>query len=242
MKLLSIGNSFSVDAHRYIPRIARDAGLPISLMNLYIGGCSLERHHRNMKSEARAYELHMNGEPAYLSVSIKEALLATDWDVITLQQASHFSNRFETYAPYIGALADYIRALCPGAKLMLHETWAYEDGSERLTDMMGYTRSVDMSNDIRVAYRRAKEAISADGIIPCGTAMAMAAEQDIAPLHRDTFHASLGEGRLLLAATWLTALFQRSLVGIPLPASLDAPVSPDAWARLLAIAARANDI
>ena len=44
MKLLSIGNSFSVDAHRWLHDIAAAHGEEIYNVNLYIAGCSLKRH------------------------------------------------------------------------------------------------------------------------------------------------------------------------------------------------------
>ncbi|MBI9009914.1 MAG: DUF4886 domain-containing protein [Tenericutes bacterium] len=45
LRVLSIGNSFSVDAMQYIYEIAKDLGLEeIILGNLYIGGASLDDH------------------------------------------------------------------------------------------------------------------------------------------------------------------------------------------------------
>ncbi|MBQ7726439.1 MAG: DUF4886 domain-containing protein, partial [Clostridia bacterium] len=43
MKVLSIGNSFSQDAQRYLHGIARADHTEMRAVNLYIGGCSLER-------------------------------------------------------------------------------------------------------------------------------------------------------------------------------------------------------
>ena len=48
MKLLSIGNSFSQDAQRYLHRIAAAAGESLKCVNLYIGGCSLRTHYFNI--------------------------------------------------------------------------------------------------------------------------------------------------------------------------------------------------
>ena len=62
MKILSIGNSFSQDAQRYLSRVAKSEGIDMNTFNLYIGGCSLATHFQNMHSEDRAYELQMNGE------------------------------------------------------------------------------------------------------------------------------------------------------------------------------------
>ena len=45
-KVLSIGNSFSEDAHRYLWQIAESYGIPkenILIANMYIGGAELEK-------------------------------------------------------------------------------------------------------------------------------------------------------------------------------------------------------
>ena len=103
MNILAIGNSFSQDATRYLHRIARSDGFDLKVTNLYIGGCSLERHFRNMLSEDKAYGLESNGEITGFFVSLKEALLNRNWDYITIQQASHFSPDYNTYHPVMKA-------------------------------------------------------------------------------------------------------------------------------------------
>ena len=59
-------------------------------------------------------------------VSIKEALLSRSWDIVTLQQASNLSFKQASYYPYINELYDYIKTCVPKAKIVLHQTWAYE--------------------------------------------------------------------------------------------------------------------
>ncbi len=126
MKILSIGNSFSQNAHTYIHEISMASGHELHNVNLYIGGCSLERHYNNMLSDAPEYELQIHGSPCVRMIGLSEALTMEDWDIVTLQQASHFSGQPQTYIPYICALADYVHEKAPNAKLYFHETWAYE--------------------------------------------------------------------------------------------------------------------
>ena len=56
IRLLSVGNSFSQDAHRCLHDIAAAAGVEVECVNLYIGGCSLEQHWQNVQSGEPAYE------------------------------------------------------------------------------------------------------------------------------------------------------------------------------------------
>ena len=55
MKVLSIGNSFSCDAQRYLHRIAKKDGVQLKTVNLFIGGCSLRTHYLNALQDAAAY-------------------------------------------------------------------------------------------------------------------------------------------------------------------------------------------
>lgn len=201
MKILSIGNSFSQDAHKYLHGIAKADGFDLKTVNLYIGGCALRTHYLNMLDDVSAYGFEFNGEHMGLKVSIRQALVSDDWDYITLQQASPVSGNSDTYFPYIEELVKYVRKYCPKAKIVLHQTWAYEENSEKLKKV-GYQSTKDMFNAVRTAYEKAAVAICADGIIPCGEVMYNAQKNGIERIHRDSSHAALGVGRYLLALTW----------------------------------------
>ena len=206
MNILSIGNSFSQDAQRYLHRIAKSDGICLNTFNLYIGGCSLSTHYRNILSEDRAYTLEMNGESTGFNISLKEALLARDWDVVTLQQASHKSPYYETYHPYINKIAEYVRLCVPKAKIVIHQTWAYEQDSHRLNVELGYENHIDMYNDVKASYEKAAKAIDADCIIPSGEFFQKLIAAGVEKVHRDTFHASLGIGRYALGLLWYAML------------------------------------
>ena len=206
MRILSIGNSFSQDAHRYLYEIAKNDGAQLKLVNLYIGGCSLRKHYLNMLDDKVAYTFEFNGKSTGLAVSLRQVLASDSWDVVTLQQASHFSWDYESYQPYLTELTTYVRKYCPHTKIYLHETWAYENDCERLQKINGYTCAREMYQDLKKAYLKAKDDIRADGIIPSGTAMLRASETGIEKVHRDMLHASKGAGRYLLALTWYKTL------------------------------------
>ena len=225
MKILSIGNSFSQDAHRYLHAVAAERGKEITTVNLYIGGCSLERHYNNLIEDIAAYDYEYNGEKTDRRISVTEALASDDWDVVTLQQVSSKSFDISTYSPYLEALAARVREICPEAALLMHATWAYEDGSERLATL-GYGCAEDMLRDAREAYDAAARLISADGIIPSGETMMEALCLGIGKVHRDTFHASLGAGRYLLALVWYGYLTGGDVAEDRF-ASLDEPITED---------------
>ena len=152
MNILSIGNSFSQDAQRYLHQIAKSDGVKLNVFNLYIGGCPLSLHYRNMISKQEAYMLEVNGENTGFMVSLEEALLNRSWDVITIQQVSSEAPYYETYQPYINKLVEYIMVCAPKSKIAIHQTWAYEQGSQRLNVELGYSDHKDMFQDIKISY------------------------------------------------------------------------------------------
>lgn len=210
MNILAIGNSFSNDATRYLHQIAKAAGEDLTVVNLYIGGCSLFTHFKNMCADAKAYTLQFNGESTGFNVSIKEALLNREWDVVTMQQASTYSINYDTYQPYLNELSAYVKKYAPKAKQIIHQTWAYEEGSDRIA-ALGFTKQIDMYNNIKEAYDKAAAALSVD-IIPCGTLMQNLLKAGFEKIHRDTFHASLGVARYAMALLWYICLTGKDIL------------------------------
>lgn len=207
MKILSIGNSFSVDSQTWARKAAAGGGETFELGNLYIGGCSLERHMENVRSGEAAYDYFVNNENIGRA-SVRTALMDEKWDYVTVQQASHFSGKPETYFPFIEELADYARALAPSAEIVVNETWAYEfDSTHPAFENYGRNR-FQMHACLSEAYRKGTKAIGAR-MIPVGEAVRIARENAAfdperggVPLTRDGFHLSLYAGRLLAGLTW----------------------------------------
>jgi len=213
MKLLSIGNSFSQDAQEWLHQIAVANGVDLETTNLMIGGCSLETHWSHVVDKQAEYYLEQNGKNMNRMVTIDEGLALEEWDVITVQQASHYSGQPQTYVPYLADLVAHVREKCPGAKIYFHQTWAYEIDS----DHGGF---VTYNRDQKEMYRRicdcaemAKNAV--DGVIlPSGPVVQYLREN--APefdykngglsLNRDGFHLSWDYGRYAAAATWYKVL------------------------------------
>lgn len=206
MDILSIGNSFSHDAQRYLHRIAKTDGFSLNTFNLFIGGCPLSLHYRNMLSGKDAYDLEMNGWGTGFAVSLKEALLNRNWDVITIQQVSNEAPYYETYQPYLDKIVEYVRMCVPKAKIAIHQTWAYEQDSQRLNVELGYKDHTDMFKDIKMSYERAFKDVGADFIIPSGEVFQKLIASGIKKVHRDTFHASYGLGRYALGLLWYAML------------------------------------
>ncbi len=226
VKILSIGNSFAQDAIHYLNRIGKADGNQIEVVNMYIGGCPLSRHYRNMLAGDRVYELEYNGHATGFNFAMKEALFARTWNYVTFHQASAYSTVYDNYVPYLPAISDYVKKLVPKAKQFVYETWAYEEGSSRLAGM-GYERRVDMYNDVRACYQQAAKDINADGYIPSGALFQRLLEKGVTNLHRDGWHASRGIGRYALGLLWY-----QTFTGVDITdnafADFDTPIDEDA--------------
>ena len=213
MKVLSIGNSFSEDAHGYLHKIAVASGADIETANLYIGGCSLERHYENLISGAAAYDLEHNGGPFERKISLQEAITLDSWDVVTLQQASGYSGMPQTYIPYITALADFVRQNAPEAKLYFHQTWAYEIDSDHPQFHFYNNDQKEMFRRIKDSSEMAAKLIGAE-IIPVGTVIQKIREtlpefdygNGGRTLCLDGFHLNFDYGRFTAAAVWFNIL------------------------------------
>ncbi len=210
MKVLSIGNSFSQDAHRYLHSIAKNRGVDLQTVNLYIGGCSLRTHYLNVLGDKQAYDLEFNGVNTGVKVSIKQVLESVEWDVITLQQVSHLSFNQESYSPYLQEVILYVEKYCPNSKIYMHETWAYANGSEKLANTV-YNTAIDMFNDVKKTYLTIANQFNINAVIPSGSAMINALSLGIQKIYRDGFHASLGIGRYLLGLTWYKTITGNSI-------------------------------
>lgn len=211
MNVLSIGNSFSCDAQRYLHQIARMDGVDLKCYNLYIGGCPLSTHYRNMLKNAKEYDLCVNGNVSGFYVSLEEALLNRNWDVVTIQQVSSLSGDYETYQPYLNELITFVRRMCPKAKIAIHQTWAYAPESPRFGTTLKFTNPNEMYIALKDAYSKAASDINADFIIPSGELFQNLLNNGVEKLHRDCHHASLGLGRYALGLLWYRMLTGNSV-------------------------------
>ena len=135
VKVLMIGNSFSISCLDHLPQVAADCGKRLDLGSLYIGGCSLERHMTNVVAELK--DVKAKGAYRYDRVTdlgprvirrderLTDVLSRVKWDVVTIQQASHLSWKKESYHPWGDDLVKTVRRLAPQAKIVVQETWSY---------------------------------------------------------------------------------------------------------------------
>ncbi len=205
LKVLAVGNSFSEDATALIELLTDK----ILVRNLFIGGCSLEKHAELIKSGEKQYEYQHNGAKCLPElVSLTDALAFEDWDYVTIQQSSGNSGDEKTYYPYLSELIDFVKSRSR-AEVVFHRTWTYEKHSTHV-DFPRYDNSVErMWSSIKtvtdnVCMRENLRIIpSGDVIFKLREHATFDVERGDLSLCRDGYHLSLNYGRLAAACTWI---------------------------------------
>ena len=108
-------------------------------------------------------------------MKLRELLASTDWDIVTIQSASHESWNYENYTPFAGLIIDYVKKHAPGARILIQQTWAYRDDAPRLIEW-GFDRN-EMYRRLDEAYRRLGREYNLP-IIPTGKAVELAIAED----------------------------------------------------------------
>lgn len=222
VRILAIGNSFSQDAvEQYLHELAEAEGISTIIGNMFIGGCSLERHVKNARDNAPAYAYRKIGTDGKKrekgKMSLETVLADEDWDYVSLQQASPFSGMYETYEASLPELIEYVKARLPKkTKLMLHQTWAYASTS-RHSGFKNYNcNQLTMYQAIADAVKKAAKANKIKIVIPSGTAIQNARTSFIGDhLNRDGYHLDVKIGRYTAACTWFERIFKHNVVGNP---------------------------
>ena len=142
LKVLAIGNSFSVCVTKNLPQITASVpGCRIILTSAYIGGCSLERHWNNIdqkeKKSDKTYAVSIFDSSDLKSSRkfrgrLSDLLQKNKYDVITIQQSSVNSIDYSTYQPYAANLITYIKKHQPQAEIVIQQTWSYRSDAVRL--------------------------------------------------------------------------------------------------------------
>ena len=133
MKILSIGNSFSVDTMEHLADVALDLGAEkVKMANLYFGGCSINQHWDKAKKDLAEYEYYVNEGKGWNSkscVSIRTAVTEEHWDWISIQHGTGdggFYTRIESY-DNLAPLIEYVKELAgEDTKIAFNMTWVGE--------------------------------------------------------------------------------------------------------------------
>ena len=220
IKILAIGNSFSDDAiEDHLHGLAKTEGMTIVIGNIYKGGCSIERHVRNLRGNITDYEYRKINAEGVRTIdygyTMERGLADEDWDYVSFQQSSPNSGQPETYAQ-LPELVEYVKARVPeDAVFMFHQTWAYSKDSKHKEYHRYDNDQMKMYNAIVATVEEVIPQIKDIKIlIPSGTAIQNARTSILGDdLTRDGHHLSRPFGRYVASCTWLQAVLGKNPVG-----------------------------
>ena len=204
LKILTIGNSFSSDCMQFVYDIAEAAGVEkIKLGNLYISGCSLNKHLTNLKADSADYTYYTNDDGAWISeknFKLTDAVKEENWDFISFQQSSPRSGIAKYYTD-IENIVPLVEALCtnPKVEFIWHMTWAYQQDTTNSSFSSYNNDQMTMYNMIIGAVQQhIVPCKKITRIVPNGTAIQNARTSYVGDeLTRDGYHLSKQEGRLI---------------------------------------------
>ena len=220
IKVLAIGNSFSVDAmQNHLYDVLKSAGYDqVILGNLYVGGCSLDQHWGYIKGKQNAYTYYKNDDNGqWVSTDNYSALTALQeetWDIITVQQASPNSGQPNTFEN-LSNIVDWVEQnkTNDDAQIFWHMTWAYQQNSTHSAFPNYGSDQMTMYNAIvSTAENTAMKVDGIDGIIPSGTAIQNLRGTALGDtLTADGYHLKDTYGDYTAALMWYVALTGESL-------------------------------
>lgn len=225
MKVLFVGNSFSRDTIQHLGNIAKNVGVSdFRFANLYIGGCSINRHFKNATENLADYTYSVTTDGSWgegKSASIADALADGPWDLICIQHGTGDKSRYTAVESYenLPALIAYIRKTYgQSVKIAFNMTWIGEPESPKSPELR------DVYGNDQLAMYRALTALTektvlplVDYLSPAGTAIQNLRTCLDKPLTRDTYHLSYDLGRFAAGLTFLKTV-------------LDVPLKDLAWA------------
>ena len=233
LKVLTLGHSLAVDSGHMLAMVAHAEGRDgLKVGTLYYSGCPLGKHVEYLTKNSPEYILYLSSTEnpdeapqAMESVTMQDALVLDEWDVIVMQGGVFEVGKDPTYqANSIQTIQKYVNEnkLNPDAVFAWHMFWVPPlDNS--LRDMYPdpqnntyYTNYKDFQDDRSVLYDAVtgcveKHILSDDTfsfMIPSGTAMenALSSYLEEKDLYRDYAHAS-DLGRVIAAYTWYCRLY-----------------------------------
>ena len=224
VRVLAIGNSFSADVvEQNLHELAKAQGKSLIIGNLYIGGCTLERHWKNIRSARRSYayrKIAENGQKVGIAKQVKYSIQAAlddePWDFIMLQQQSGLSGVQSSFDLYLPEIIEKIRnGAKKEAKLILMQTWAYQNGSTHNQFANYDYDQMRMYKSIVKAYDKVfkNKDYGFHALVPNGTAIQNGRTYFGDKLTRDGYHLEKRIGRYIGACTMCEVVTGESVVG-----------------------------
>ncbi|MBR5632336.1 MAG: DUF4886 domain-containing protein, partial [Clostridia bacterium] len=229
LKLLCIGNSFTVDPCWHLWGICNDAGIEnVVVATLFIGNCTFRIHWNNMKYDYHNYGYYKATAEGDMvlqkNVSAQEALDDEDWDAFIFHQSGLRARTndptlttTESTMTELPLIVNHVREQFPNALMFFQMAWAYQADCTQTEFVKFY--GGDQQKNYDSVITTAKDIVPKmnlfDYVIPVGTAAQNMRTSYIGDnITRDGYHLNYGFGRYMASLTWYTILTGGSIDNI----------------------------
>lgn len=217
IRILAIGNSFTVDAvEQNLYEIFAEKGYEAIIGNAYIGSCTLQKHWENEIStnsttrKSNSYRKITKGtKQTIASQSIEDILKDEPWDYVFFQQGDGLYGIESSHHPYIENFTAYVaKYLKAGTyKTGYQMNWAFPKSCTN-------ARFSNYDNDQDKMYKACVDCAKSlkdkgyvDIIIPTGTAIQNGRTTSLGDtFNRDWGHLDYNHGRYTASLTWFETL------------------------------------
>lgn len=220
LKVLTIGNSYSIDSMSYLSAIFKAEGddTQLTLGNLYVSGQSIKGHWEYAQSDKTyIYYKDTTGKWDTMTDStIRDALKDEDWDIIVMQQNSTNCGQPSSFNDDLDNLIAFVNQhkTNPDAKLFWNMVWSVQktyNSSAYLNhfneDPYFYFECIANTHHDQIVTRR--PVFSAT--FPSGAAIQNARATILGDnLNRDGYHLNT-MGRVIVGYTWYSVLTGKKL-------------------------------
>lgn len=238
--ILFIGNSNCSYFNDELYKMAKADGIELVVANLYISGCSVEKHAQRLEAN-QTYTQYVvydsNGKKVKTdSVSLQDALAEREWDAVSLQQhydplnAANIGIAAASTNKHAKTVYDYVKESEPNAVLLWHQVWAFQLGYPgESTAYIPEEKKIDTVEKQQkiheVIHTNAQQVCHENQAcrVPTGDAWQLArADERIGHVlsnkdmdgNTDYIHdGEVGGGQYLNACVWYEVLLQKSCIG-----------------------------
>lgn len=213
IKILTFGNSYSKDAHAWLPRILKSTGYDdVVIGHICNGGCNINNHWSNVDGDTTndfhafcsidnngTLERYFTSETLSLIDAYKLTIKAYEWDYVIIQHGPNHIEKRETYT-HLRDLLNFIKDNLESkkAKFLYHMIWKYNDNVKGGSTAAVYDDIIDITHNIIL---KNEEFV---GVIPAVTMRQnmMSSYLEDRDVARDYGHLGLGFGRYSLGLLW----------------------------------------
>lgn len=222
MKVLSVGNSFSADTMEHLGNIAKSLGVEkFKFSNLYIGGCSINRHYNNAVNNIAGYIYHENtgeGWSKKENFAIDDVVKSEKWDYISIQHGTGDKSRYTSPESYVNLplLVKHIKNLAhKDTKIVFNMAWVADpDSVHHEITSYGGNQLLMYQNLVTITRDIVSKTDGIDMVSPAGTAIQNARNYIDKKLTRDGFHLSYDLGRYIAGLSFLKTLYNIDLSSV----------------------------